>query len=210
MKRLAIVVEGATEQGFVQRVLAPHLSTFDAAVDVRGVLIGGRGGHLHPATLQREINNLFSSRFHTISTMFDLFHLRNDVPGRDLSLHGKQRAESIEAALSAVIGHTRFIPYLSIHDVEALTFADVDRLAAVIGVDDRARDVLAAAAVRGPEAINDDRPPAYVIESVFPRYAKLKSTIGVLALEQVGLHAMRDKCFHFAQWLLRLEEWARP
>ena len=100
----------------------------------------------------------------------------------------------------------RFIPFVMMHEFEALLFSDCERFA--IGID---RPELADSfqeirdAFPSPEAI-DDSPvtaPSKQIEALVPGYEK--PLLGALAALEIGLETMRAECPHFDCWISRLE-----
>lgn len=104
----------------------------------------------------------------------------------------------------------RFIPFVMVHEFEALLFSDCRRFATAIGCEELARDFQSIRdGFPTPEDI-DDSPrtaPSKRIENIFPRYEKM--LMGVLASLEIGLEAMRRECPHFADWLERLEKAAQ-
>lgn len=105
-----------------------------------------------------------------------------------------------------------FVPYVQVHEFEALLFADTAVTAAVLastGAGSQA-DLTARlqAVVEGagqPEAINDHRDtcPSRRITAIAPAYDKL--LFGPIIAGRIGLDALKAACPHFGQWLTRLE-----
>ena len=125
--------------------------------------------------------------------------------GRDAA--GK--AKAVECALTEDVGTKlgrRFVPYVEMHEFEALLFSDCDRFGKAIG-----RPQLAARFQRirdaflTPEEIDDSREtaPSKRVEKLVPGYQN--PFMGTLAAQEIGLHRMRRECPHFADWLARLE-----
>ena len=100
----------------------------------------------------------------------------------------------------------RFVPYVMMHEFEAMLFSDCDAFARGIGSPDLAprfqaiRDGFAS-----PEEI-DDSPvtaPSKRIATLVPAYQK--PIQGTFAIQEIGLDTIRDQCPHFRAWLERLE-----
>ena len=140
-------------------------------------------------------------------------------PGRAAAaeLPFPERAKAVEDALSADIESAtgsrfdrhRFIPFVMMHEFEALLFSDCNQFAIAIDrpelatVFQRVRD-----AFPSPEAI-DDSPitaPSKQIEALVPGYEK--PLLGALAALEIGLETMRAECPHFDCWVSRLEKHA--
>ena len=100
----------------------------------------------------------------------------------------------------------RFIPYLMMHEFEAMLFSDCRRFADAIGRPNLATDFQSIRdQFDSPEEI-DDSPltaPSKRIERLVAGYQKpLAGTRAALA---IGLSAIRAACPHFDAWLERLE-----
>lgn len=145
---ICIVVEGQTEQTFVRDVLAPQMA--HKGIYLHPALIGKpghKGGDIHFDRAKNEIGNFIKQRNETyVSTMFDYFRIDSKWPGRaevrrqirnGASLTAIQKAEILEAATSNNImklfasynAESRFIPYIEMHEFEALLFSNADILA---------------------------------------------------------------------------------
>ncbi len=217
MTRLTIVVEGQTEESFVNNILGPAL--WAGNILTTPILLGRtghKGGNVNYARVRRDLLlQLKQDRTAYCSTMFDLYRLGSGFPGTPClhSLTGSQKAERIEAALledimaqaSELRADLRFIPYLQVHEFEALLFSEPATLSAALG-----REVLKdqltqiRSAVRTPEDI-DDGPytaPSKRILGLHPAYQKIIE--GTLAATEIGLEKMRLECPHFHAWVSRL------
>ena len=120
----------------------------------------------------------------------------------------------IAVSLGSDAGRIRFIPYVQMHEFEALLFADPELLGDVVSRDTTARRVTRqieqiADAFGTPEEIDDDptTAPSKRIRTLAPHYQKV--TDGNIAARRIGLHKMRLECPHFAGWLQRLEALGR-
>ena len=100
----------------------------------------------------------------------------------------------------------RFVPYLMMHEFEAMLFSDCAAFASGIGCPDLAPSLQAIRdRFASPEEI-DDSPvtaPSKRIATLIPGYQK--PTQGLLAIQEIGLDAIRAQCPHFRAWLERLE-----
>ena len=100
----------------------------------------------------------------------------------------------------------RFVPYVMMHEFEALLFSNCNRLA--IGIGQPALTQRLQAIRDGfdtPEAIDDSpaRAPSKRLEGLFGDYDK--PLVGMVAALAIGLEAIRGECPHFAGWMERLE-----
>jgi hypothetical protein len=65
------------------------------------------------------------------TTMIDLYALPDDFPGfENCATRGNatDRVECLEERLAQDIAHLRFIPYIQLHEFEALLFSDVSQI----------------------------------------------------------------------------------
>ena len=213
MTRLSVHAEGQTEESFVNEVLAPHLCERGFR-SVDALLLGGIGSW--KATRQDIVDHLKEDPNSFATTMVDYYGMPASWPGRKAGsgLGATGKAKAVEDALAKDVGTTmgprfdgrRFIPYVAMHEFEALLFSDCNRFGKAIG-----RPQLAARfqGIRDdfptPEEI-DDSPktaPSKPVVALVPGYRK--PLFGTLAALEIGLCRMRRECPHFADWLARLE-----
>lgn len=216
--RLYITTEGQSERKFADDVLRPHLAAFSIDVKSRVVLtnrkLGKRGGILDFEKIHGDLNRLMREDRHPearFTTMVDLYALPPEFPGWDEARHKpgpKERVEALEAAFQLHLGDSRFLPYIQLHEFEALLYCDLTQLQQRIADSERAFAALAQE-VRGmePEEINEGATtaPSKRIISHVPIYDRLKVRVGAPAAAAIGLPRLRAKCPHFNEWILRLE-----
>lgn len=223
MRRLHVLAEGQTEEAFVNQVLAPHLAGFDVVSDVRCVTTGSdrrrrdivyRGGMREYGKVQRDLKRwMAEDGTAAFTTMFDLYALPRDFPGYpDASRMNDSyaRVRHLEQELAAAFGDDRrLIPYIQLHEFEALLFSDPDKFDwHYIEHDPQIeRLVRLASQFESPELIDDGErtAPSKRIIAEIPEYEFQKTTAGPLIANQIGVQAMRDRCPHFAEWITRLE-----
>jgi Domain of unknown function (DUF4276) len=144
------------------------------------------------------------------TTMVDLYRLPSDFPGiaesRALA-DPVTKAEFLESRFSSDLNHLRFVPYIQLHEFEALLFSDPQSFSiAFPGASTALADLEAIRrAFKTPEHINegDDTSPSKQIRKLLPEYVKPLS--GPLIAKQIGLARLRAECRHFNRWLERIE-----
>ena len=226
MTRLLIHVEGQTEETFVNALLGPHLSGHGYSV-VGARLMGNarqrsRRGGVRPWPVVRKeiVNHLRQDPGCIASTMVDYYGLpqssRRAWPGcaEASSLTLPEKASTIEDLLLADVhqrmgssfDQDRFVPYVMMHEFEAMLFSDCAAFARGIGSPDLTPRLQAIRdGFASPEEI-DDSPitaPSKHIAMLVPAYQK--PTQGLLAIQEIGLDTIRAECPHFQAWLKRLE-----
>ena len=208
MTRLAVSVEGQTEEEFVKRVLAGHLRR--GRVESTPILLGrGRGrsggGNVSSDRLVSEMVWLLHS-FDAVTSLVDFYGFRNK---------GDRSVDGLEAHLrreiAGRIGSDRdtrmVVPYLQRHEFEGLLFSNVEVFERQVGFPSGCRGELQAVreGFATPEDI-DDHPrtaPSKRIAKVIPGYRK--PLHGPLLAEEIGLDRIRAECPRFHAWVLRLE-----
>ena len=217
MTRLLLYVEGETEESFVANVLSWHLYSWGyASVSARP-----SGGIKPWPTARKEIlRNLTQDRGCVVSTIVDFYGLpmrdSGAWPGRAAAEKSTvpQKAKTVEdALLSDIVNHmgsrfnpNRFVPYVMMHEFEAMLFSDCLKFCTLLGrVDLLPRFQAMRDAFASPEEIDDSplNAPSKRVETLVPSYRKpLHGTLGVL---EIGLETIRRECPHFRGWLERLE-----
>ena len=222
MSRLLVHVEGETEETFVNELLRPYLCDRGySAVSAR--LMGNarqrsrRGGIKGWAEVRRDIlGHLKEDTGRLVTTMVDYYGLPQTWPGRKAAggTVFAQKAKTVEAMLSLDISQEmggtlnpgRFIPYVMMHEFEAMLFSDCEGFGRGIGHENLVEPLQAIRdQFANPEEI-DDSPhtaPSKRIEHLMPDYQK--PLMGNLAALEIGIHAIRRECPHFGNWLERLE-----
>lgn len=147
-----------------------------------------------------------------VTTMLDYYRLPTDFPCMATRPEGSPlvRVRHVEAALWRHFGGQRdFLPYLALHEFEALLFSSIDELPKTLVAPAKAEGF--AAIRKGfvtPEDINE-RPghgPSDRILALFPGYRKRLH--GPATARRIGLDKLRSECTHFNDWLAALEAFA--
>ena len=226
MTRLFVLVEGETAETFVNDVLAPHLYRA-GYINVSARLMGGqhqrrhRGG-IRPWTETRRAiqNQLRQDAGLIVTTMVDYYGLPSSGPrswpGRaeavhlplpDRAIHVENAIRSdVAASMGDGFNPARLIPYVMMHEFEAMLFSDCDRFAQAIDHPELAGSFQAIRdRFSTPEDINDSQvtAPSKRIENLAPDYQK--PVDGTAAVSAIGLDTIRGECPHFGQWLELLE-----
>lgn len=218
-RRLYITVEGQTEKDFAERALKPHLA--DYSIDVRPRVVvtnrkmGKRGGILDFDKIRGDLARLMKQDRHPetrFTTMVDLYALPTAFPGWDEARkqnHPGDKVAVLETALENEIGDARFLPFIQLHEFEALLYCDLSELQHRIadsqsGISALQREVQDLE----PEEINEGSstaPSKRIIRHV-PIYERNKVRVGAPAAAAIGLPKLRLRCPHFGAWITKLEK----
>lgn len=207
MTRLLVICEGKTELEFIKTCVAPHLQTFAVWTTVQSV-----GKRINVDRLVAHVRREHL-RFTHVTTLVDYYAFHRKGARTRAQLEDAI-AEAARHALGAGYDAQRIIPYVQMHEFEALLFSDVTRFTLEESWSDQQRQALAAIR-RGfptPEDINDSpqTAPSKRLGRVLPGYESRKSLYGPLIAEDIGLTVIRRKCPGFDAWLRRLEALGNP
>ena len=223
-KKVLILTEGATEEAFIKQVLASALPKLWLIPTIVKTKVTGakpeKGGSVTYHEFKRQLSLLLrDSSASVVTTMLDYQGLRSDFPGREQP-EGHTSATKVmfvEAAMKADVTDVRYMPFLALHEFEALLFVKPETIADVLR-----RPVLTKPLqnIRGkypatPEDINDSplTSPSARIESVCAEVcgsARIfqKRTHGPIITARIGLERIRKECPHFNDWMTKLEAFA--
>lgn len=212
MKRLFIVVEGQTEEEFVNVLLGPYLNTF-GIYDVRATKIttskGYKGGFVNYQHLKNDVMRLLkqSGNDVIVTTFVDLYKLPASVPNY-ATISKKPTKKNIvnefEKAIEKDIGDIRFVPYIQMHEFEALLFSSAKGFSTYY--ENEKSVIKGVTKIMGefsnPEDINSNQPPSYRIKELAPNYDKIVYG-NIMALE-IGMATIIKKCPRFKIWIQEL------
>ncbi len=213
-----VIVEGKTEQLFVEQVLTPYLANkmiFMAATQVSKP--GQKGGDVRFSRVSRDIGLHLKQRADTyVTTLVDYYGV-TEWPGMD-SLPAQRTPAQIAAHLNVAVMNEvnnlfaeqqsarRFIPFIALHEFEALLFSDSTILAEELSIS--VADVEAVVAECGePEAINNGREtaPSKRLNRWTPEGKFAKTTQGIAIAKRIGITRMREQCPLFDAWIAQFE-----
>jgi hypothetical protein len=222
MKRLNILVEGTTEERFVNQIIYPHLINFNIITFVQkwftnrslGAKGGGRNYDLIQNHLTRWIKQEGNDLEVNFSVMVDLYSFPkggdtiydNEV---SVTVGGIGKALKLEEKMKTRVSFHRFIPYVQLHEFEALILAKPQSLIEFY-TDKQTEINQLVEEIQGlnPEDINEtpEGAPSKRIIKYLDAYKKQKSTAGPFTANSIGLPTLRERCEHFNQWVNKLEQ----
>jgi len=214
---IVALVEGSTERVFLADLVAPYLA--GRGVYLTPIVIskpGQKGGDVKFARVRNDIGLHLKQRPDTYLTLFlDYYAIRSDWPGlaeARQQITPADKADRINLAtydeVEKLFGeygvYWRFLPYIAMHEFEALLYSDPQTLAAQLGVSPTEIEAILTACGE-PEAI-DDSPltaPSKRLEALSIRFKK--TTTGIAIAQAIGLATMRQQCPLFNDWLTTVE-----
>ncbi len=204
MTRVAISVEGSTEEAFVKDILRDHL--VEKGIVVRPILLGG---NITVQRLASYMANLFwESDF--VTSLVDFYGFRDK---------GEKTIEELEKDIFNEVAkktrrgnwdQRRIFPYIQQYEFEGLLFSNVESFRPVPGVDEECLTRLGQIRQQfeTPEHVNDNSTtaPSKRIKALIPKYNKVLH--GPLVAGETGLNKIRNECPRFNGWLSHLESLA--
>ena len=203
MKRVYIVVEGQTEQEFVNSVISPYLQEF-GILSVTPVLVRtsrtGRGGMVSYSHLANTI---------IVTTFIDFFRLPHDMPHYEDSMKKADKIEqirSLEAAINEAIDDRRFFSYIQLHEFEALLFSCNKGFEYYFSEELAAKTASIISSYDNPEDINTspEGAPSKRLLAIKSDYNKVLE--GNLIALEIGIKSILEKCPRFAEWIKTIIE----
>lgn len=205
MSKVLILVEGYTEEKFVNAILKPHFEPKGIFVIPRN--LKGVGNY---RIISDEIKRLLKdSSAVMVTTMLDLYRIPSDFPQKNTltKTHtGSQKVTILERAFSQDVNEENFLPYLQLHEFEALLFSDVSMFSKIPNIGNKIKFFEAIIKeIENPEDINDvpNTSPANRIKQILTHYTK--DIHGIIVAKSIGLEVMRAKCPHFNAWIEKIE-----
>ena len=211
MKRLYIIVEGQTEEEFVKTMIAPYMRQSDI-FDVTPILIRtsrmGRGGFVSYQHLKNDVMRLLASaKQDFIVSMFVDFFRCPEVPGKErwsTKEYHLEKIEEMEKCIAEDINDSRFIPYIQLHEFEALLFSSNEGFEAYFTDEQNDQIQKIIDSYDNPEDINSspENAPSKRILVIKDDYDKVLE--GNLIALEIGFQKMLDKCPRFEAWISKL------
>lgn len=220
-----ILCEGQTEERFVSKVMKPYLKDYGIVLKPRILLTSKkknqRGGMINYSQAKRDVENWISenrnrkSETHYYTTMFDFYALPSDFPCMDeiekyTDAYGKVSA--VERAMAEKFQVSNFVPYIQLHEFEALLFSDISKIVDRFPKQERTITNLQKVldgCNGNPELVNTGRTTApskritaVVEESRKYKYHKVQDGVNIAC--RIGIDVMMNKCNHFKEWIDKL------
>ena len=214
MTRLAISVEGQTEEEFVNKILASYLQ--EAEVEPTPIMIGvayraGRGGSVSVEHLAADMAMLYgSSDYDAVTSLVDFYGFRGREDGETVDQLEERIFRAIGGKLPGGFDPIRTVPYVQRYEFEGLLFSNVEAFS-VIEASNEFLQALRNVRIRfpTPEDINDhpETAPSKRIAKVMQKhgtrgYSKMRD--GFLVADETGLDVIRQECPRFNGWIERL------
>lgn len=207
MIRVAISVEGQTEDEFCKQVLQPYFRNKN--IELIPVIVTTKrqncgikykGGGINLNRIKNEITKLLPS-FDYVTTFYDLY-------GFDIA--GTFSADELEIKIASLFKENRrLLPYIQKYEFETLLFSEPSYYGEYFEINAKNDIQRIINSCGGVENINNsmDTAPSKRIIKFFDKYDELYDKVfhGASIANDIGLEKIKNQCPRFAQWLINIE-----
>ena len=217
MKRLVIIVEGETEESFVNNILCPYFCSKGLYNTIQCFKTKhSHGGISKYSYIKKDILNTIYEK-DVVSMMIDFYRLPSDFPGfsdlKATQTH-KEQASLLETEIKKDLEDTQkhqfdnFIPYIQLHEFEALMFASIKGIDILFEREEMDYKGLMNVIEEhpNPEEINNHpaTAPSMRLKKLIPGYNKVLH--GIEIIKTMGMPELLEKCPRFKTWVESMEE----
>ena len=216
IRTIYIVVEGDTEEEFVDNLVRPHFVSAHSFYDVIAIKLRTspkhKGGNMSFDRFKHNVNLLLKRETDVVVTsLIDFYKLKTDFPQYEAAKkqnQAEQQVDFLKRACAEVINHDRFVPYIQLHEFEALLFSSkkgFDTYFSNLGKHTTEQLAEIFSQYPNPEKINDGATtaPSKRLERIISGYQK--SFHGPMIALENGFAAILGKCPRFKAWIELLE-----
>ena len=213
MKRLIIICEGPTEKEFCKDVLSEYFLAKDINLECPTIK-HSNGGIVPWSILKKQIVRHLNEGDCIVSLLIDYYRIRDSYsfPG----WMGSKKITNLYDRMHFLFDRMllditeelrpRFIPYIQLHEFEALLFSNIAIFKENFTNDELDFSVLekAVKSVDSPEEINNGptTAPSERLKSAVKGYDKV--VYGACLASDIGLKTIREKCVLFNEWIEKL------
>ena len=210
MKTVIIICEGPTEEVFCRNLLSQYLQN-SCRIEIR--LLGGncnwqRIRDMAEKALKQQKNALVTTFFDYYGVKTKKFPNWKETVGINKA-NVRERIEILESGMLEEIDSNlryRFIPYVQLHEFEALLFNNIEVFDEMFEFEqyDRAELLNIFNEFSDPEMIDQgtETSPSHRLIKIIPAYRKVIQ--GNAIAEKIGIEQIRQKNKHFNDWIEQL------
>ena len=212
MKRLVIIAEGETEESFVNNILCPFFCSKGIYNSIQCFKTKhSHGGVSKYSYIKKDILNIIYEKDVVVSMMIDFYRLPSDFPGfNDLKVTQthQEQANLLETRIKKDLEDSQnqlfdnFIPYIQLHEFEALVFASISGIDSLFERSEMDYNGLMNVIQQypNPEDINNhpDTAPSVRLKKLISGYNKVLHGIDII--NTVGMAELLEKCPRFKTW----------
>lgn len=183
---VSVICEGKTELFFVKTVLSPYFIMQN--INLLPIDMGGN------VSIDKTVKYVNRTTPGIVTTFLDYYGFKKAT--------GKT-SEEIMNEINSRSNREHTIPYLQMHEIEALWFSDIDKIALKMNAGQHQKTELQNIINEfdNPEEINNsyETAPSKRLEKIFKGYDKPRD--GQIIAKEIGVRAILEKCPRFKQWI---------
>lgn len=216
MNTIIVICEGQAEKEFCDSVLYSHFLNLNVLL-IPTVISVSNGGIVKWEILKKEVNEYLRNynRNTYVTTFIDFYGLTGKAYPEHLQVENVNERRRIVLSMETAMKNEiidayryRFIPYIQLHEFEALIFTDIEVLKQWYLPKEIIDFEYLEESVRvqpDTELINDSREtaPSKRLKRAIPRYNKV--IYGNIILLEIGLIRLRGANRNFNEWITKLE-----
>ena len=189
---IGIICEGKTEEYFVKFALNQYFCDFN--IHLKPIDLGG------DVTTKKIVKYLKRSKNPIKTTLVDFYGYR-DTDGKSV--------DELTAEISIHFNNDYYVlPYIQMHEIEALWFSDINKIAEKMNASNKQLRELQAIINNypNPEDINNSKEtaPSKRLETIFAGYDK--PIDGAKIAQEIPIELYMEKCPRFKKWINNLIE----
>ena len=208
MIRVAISVEGQTEDEFCKQILTPYflakgIQLIPIIVTTKREKCGvkHKGGCINLDRIKSEVTKLLSS-FDYVTTFYDLYGFDGV---------GNIRADKLEEKMAKLFSNIKFIPYIQKYEFETLLFSDPSYYEKYFNTQAKLDiEKIISSCGGNIEDINNSKEtaPSKRMIKLFDDYDEDFDKIfhGYSIIEEIGLNKVMEECPRFKNWIKKLSD----
>jgi len=207
MIRIAISVEGQTEEEFVYKILTPFFRKYN--IEMTPIIISTsrdkcgmkhKGGCVNIDRIKNEISKLLNN-FDYVTTFYDFYGF-NKKPTNDIN--------ELENIIYKLFNNHRFLPYIQKYEFETLLFSNPKYYTELFGneiITNKMINIINE--VNGEiEKINNSpqTAPSKRLEKLFEEIEEVYDKVfyGEAIINDIGLDIIRQKAKRFNEWIEKI------
>ncbi len=219
-----VVVEGQSEESFVNNILKPYFTPNNILLKAEQVITGkdkygaifkggGNSYKLYRKHIKNKIKNCGKQKNCYITTMIDFYGLPNDFPKfneiKQADIY--EKVKFLEKSFFDDIQTNNFIPYIQLHELETLLYCDIDKICDEffdLNIKNLKEQITKnIQEFDNIELINNSKetsPSKRLNRLTKQAYCGRKITSSTSILNKIDINVMLQRCEHFRKWIERL------
>ena len=198
---IGVVCEGQTETDFIKQLNKKYFNKINISLKPVGINDKQKniGGNVSIARVVNFLHN-HSNMYNMLTTFIDFYGLKNKDNKKVSELEEEIKKEFYK---DNKYKNKNLIPYIQMHETEALWFSDINAIIQVKNANKQQQEGLSKIIekYKNPEDINDSYETATSkrLENIFGNYSKVIDGKGIS--NKISINIFIEKCPRFSKWI---------